>query len=313
MNLIKKPNELREKVIIKMCVYGEPGIGKSTLALSSPNPLLFDFDNGIDRVEARYQCDTLPVENYSQVLEVLNSPEAIKKYDTLVFDTLGKCIGRICDYVGSLDLKNKQKDGSITLKAWGQVKLTFQQLIKRIEGFGKNVIFVAHEKVEKIDTPDRSYIKKSLDVSGSAGKDVIKELDLLGYMQKLGQKRVITFDPDESFYAKNSIGLFGQIEVPDNKNKNSFFIDVILKHKQNTNKRNAEERERYNSLIEIITDEIDSLKTVGECNLFLHNIANENKAHIWNSLYIAKDLLNKKIQSLGFSYDTTKKEFIDGK
>jgi hypothetical protein len=35
-------------------------------------------------------------------LEVLNNPEAIKKYDTLVFDTLGKCIDRICDYVGNL-------------------------------------------------------------------------------------------------------------------------------------------------------------------------------------------------------------------
>jgi hypothetical protein len=310
MTLIKKPSELKDKVLIKMGIYGEPGIGKTTLALSSPNPLLFDFDNGIDRVEAKYQCDVVPIENYSQVLDVLND-EDISKYETLVFDTLGKCIDRICDYVGSLDLKNKQRDGSITLKAWGLVKLTFQQLIKKVECLNKNIIFVSHEKVERIDIGEnKTLYKKSLDVSGSAGKDIVKELDILGYMQQIGQKRTISFNPDESFYAKNSIGLNGIIEVPDNKNKNVFFQEVILKHKQDANVKNSQSRKEYDNLIESLKSRVNNLETPGDCNLFLEEIINGSETkHIWNSLYIAKDMLNRRSKELNIIFNQEGKRF----
>ena len=50
MTLIRKPAELKVQPKIKMLVYGQAGIGKSTIALSAPAPLLFDFDNGINRV-----------------------------------------------------------------------------------------------------------------------------------------------------------------------------------------------------------------------------------------------------------------------
>ncbi|MBP2661774.1 MAG: DNA-binding protein, partial [Firmicutes bacterium] len=46
MSLIRNSNELVLPSNIKMMVYGQPGMGKSTYALSTPKPLLFDFDNG---------------------------------------------------------------------------------------------------------------------------------------------------------------------------------------------------------------------------------------------------------------------------
>ena len=50
MGLIKKANELEIPTIVKMMIYGQAGMGKSTLALSAPKPLLLDFDNGVKRV-----------------------------------------------------------------------------------------------------------------------------------------------------------------------------------------------------------------------------------------------------------------------
>ena len=47
MSLFKKPSELEFVTTIMMLVYGQPGIGKSTMALSAPNPVLFDFDGGV--------------------------------------------------------------------------------------------------------------------------------------------------------------------------------------------------------------------------------------------------------------------------
>ena len=48
---IKKPAELDFSNKKFMCIIsGQPGLGKTTLALSAPKPFLFDTDNGIARV-----------------------------------------------------------------------------------------------------------------------------------------------------------------------------------------------------------------------------------------------------------------------
>lgn len=51
MSLIKKANELVIPTTIKMMLYGQAGMGKTTVALSAPKPLLLDFDNGVKRVK----------------------------------------------------------------------------------------------------------------------------------------------------------------------------------------------------------------------------------------------------------------------
>ena len=58
MGLIKKPNELVVKTNLSALIYGQPGMGKTTLALSAPHPLLLDFDGGIHRVNAALRVDT---------------------------------------------------------------------------------------------------------------------------------------------------------------------------------------------------------------------------------------------------------------
>ena len=50
MSLIKKATELQISKTVKMMIYGQAGMGKTTLALSMPRPLLFDFDNGVKRL-----------------------------------------------------------------------------------------------------------------------------------------------------------------------------------------------------------------------------------------------------------------------
>ena len=38
---------------ITLALYGDPGVGKTTLAFSADKPLLFDFDNGAHRASNR--------------------------------------------------------------------------------------------------------------------------------------------------------------------------------------------------------------------------------------------------------------------
>ena len=89
--MIKKPNEVvTSKKKIRFLLAGFPGIGKTTLALSAPKPLLIDVDRGIDRVAARNRKDFTQPETYEELLNDLNGN--LSDYETLVFDKGGKRI-----------------------------------------------------------------------------------------------------------------------------------------------------------------------------------------------------------------------------
>ena len=73
MSLIKKSNELVIPTTVKMMIYGQAGMGKSTVALSAPKPLLLDFDNGVKRMNMAHleNIDTVQVTSWSDVQQVL--------------------------------------------------------------------------------------------------------------------------------------------------------------------------------------------------------------------------------------------------
>ena len=224
MSLIKKKEELPIKETVLGAIYGIPGGGKTTVALSMPKPLILDTDMGLYRVQPQYRTDSVPVTKYQDILDVLN--EDLSDYKTIVIDTLGKLVDLIADKICEDNPKFVQPDGTMSLRAWGLIKIEFKRLIKAIEKLNKNFILVAHEK-ETMEGETR-IIRP--DVSGSAAKDIIKELDFLGYMEVVGKKRSISFTPSSKFYAKNSLGLDSYVEIPilSNGDKNTFLTDYIL-------------------------------------------------------------------------------------
>lgn len=50
-------------------IYGQAGMGKSTVALSAPKPLLLDFDNGVKRMNMAHleNIDTVQVTSWNDV------------------------------------------------------------------------------------------------------------------------------------------------------------------------------------------------------------------------------------------------------
>ena len=90
--MIKQANELTfNDKKFSMILYGAPGVGKTTLALSAPSPVLIDFDKGISRVKAYHRKLTIVCRTYEEVLTDIKDP-AIKDCETIVIDTGGKVI-----------------------------------------------------------------------------------------------------------------------------------------------------------------------------------------------------------------------------
>ena len=88
MSLIKKPSELAIPSTVKMMIYGQAGMGKSTLALSAPKPLLLDFDNGVKRINMSHLegVDIVQINTWKDVQQVLQ--EDLSAYETIVIDTV---------------------------------------------------------------------------------------------------------------------------------------------------------------------------------------------------------------------------------
>lgn len=297
MTLIKKAEELEVKTMLKGLIYGVPGGGKTTCALSAPSPLVIDIDKGLGRVEPQFRTDSVQVEKYEDIINLLE--EDLTSYETLVIDTVGKLVDIIGDYVAQDNPKLKQSDGSLTQKGWGAVKVQFKIFFRKIEKLNKNLIFISHEKEDK--DGEVRYIRP--DISGGAKNDLIKELDFMGYLEVIGGRRTMHFAPSEKFYAKNSIGIKDFVIVPDTANGNTFLSETLLKQTLEARKKEAEKRIEYNALIAkgkaIIEKE--------EVNNALKEIS--SLPQIWDSKNILWAFLKESAEKKKLIYDIGLKQF----
>lgn len=310
MSMFKKPSELAYNSTIKALVYGQPGLGKSTLALSTPNPVLFDFDGGIQRVNGAFQCPTLQVQNWNEVLQALQELETQSNdFKTIVIDTAGKMLDYMSTYIIQQDNRLGKRDGSLTLQGFGARKIMFINFLKRVSMMGKHVIFVAHEREEK--DGDIRIVRP--EIGGSSAGDLIKELDLVGYMQAIGNKRTISWTPQEKFYAKNTCNLPPMQEIPviiDAQGKiigHNEFMSNIFDNYDNYLKQETNTRKEYDELISEIEGEVACISDAEQANSYV--LSMKDKKQIWDSNAHAKSLITDRCKELGLKFNKNTKKY----
>lgn len=310
MSMFKKPSELAYNSTIKALVYGQPGLGKSTLALSTPDPVLFDFDGGIQRVNGAFQCPTLQVQNWTEVLQALQELEKEPNdFKTIVIDTAGKMLDYMSTYIIQQDNRLGKRDGSLTLQGFGARKIMFINFLKRVSMMGKHVIFVAHEREEK--DGDIRIVRP--EIGGSSAGDLIKELDLVGYMQAIGNKRTISWTPQEKFYAKNTCNLPPMQEIPviiDAHGKiigHNDFMSNIFENYDKYLKQESRTRKEYDELISEIEGEVACISDAEQANSYV--LSMKDKKQIWDSNAHAKSLITDRCKELGLKFNKTTKKY----
>lgn len=252
---IQKANDIKNDVKVMGMIYGQPGVGKSTLALSFPSPLLIDCDRGVGRVQNRFRADTVTPESLADL-----DFTGLEGYETIVFDTLGALLDLFDNKIKQEQPKLVKDDGALTLQGYGARKILFNDFLAKLKKLGKNIVFVAHEKEDK--DGDIRIVRP--EVSGSAANDVIKMLDFVGYMEMRGDKRSISFTPSAKFYAKNSLNLPRYIEVPETIDKNTFMTDVVIKGTAEKREKDALDAKKYGEVIGRAMVILSSKKTLEE-------------------------------------------------
>lgn len=305
MSIIKKPSELEAKKTITMLVYGQPGVGKTTLGCSAPDAVLFDYDGGVQRINGAHRVPTVQVKSWEDTNTALQEiTREMPEVKTIVIDTVGKMLDYMSDYIIRNNSRMKKSDGTLSLQGYGLRKQMFIDFIKQTSILGKNIIFVAHEKEEKRgdDTVKRP------DIGGSSANDLVKELDLVGYMQMLGKERTIAFNPTEWYYAKNTCNLPPVAKLPlvvdENGiavNDNNFIRRVLATYKSSQDKT-MEATKKYDALIGSITTAVAISKTAEELNKILVSIRDE-KNQVYNSRLIGEKKVATRAKELGLTYN----------
>jgi len=309
MSKIRKPHELNVETKIKALIYGQPGIGKSTVALSTPKPVLLDFDKGVHRVNPEHQTETLQVESWDDVIEVMNDG-SLNQFETIVIDTASKMLDCMSLYLIAKNPKLGKSNGALSLQGYGERKAEFNSFIKKINSLGKHLIFVAHEKEEK----NNEVKEVRPEVGGSSGTDLYKDLDLIGYMEQIGSQKTISFSPTEKYYAKNACGLTEVINVPILKNgdTNNFFTRSIIDlYKSNLELRKGKV-ESYNDLINVAVNKVEHIVNAETANEVV-NWAKTYEYHIWSSKIVISKMINDKCKELNLSLNVKSKVYEDAK
>ena len=299
------------KSTLTALIYGQPGLGKSTIACSAPAAVMFDFDGGVGRINGAHQVPTVQVASWEEALQALNEVKALPEYLTIVIDTVGKMLSYMEDYIKRTDPKKRKADGSLSLQGYGVRKQMFINFIKEAAMMGKNVIFVAHEIEQK--RGDETIIRP--EVGGSSANDLIKELDLVGYMEMYGNKRTISFSPCEKYYAKNACNMPGVVEIPtildDEGNpvgQNDFFQHVLTRYHDRL-QSNIEQTAKFEELAREIRVNAAAIKNADEANKFTKWVM--GLEHIYNTKAIAQTELSRKVKELGLVYDKINKTYSD--
>ena len=215
-------------------VAGAPGMGKTTLALSAPNPLLFDLDNGIARVRAEHRKMASVCETYEELLSDMKSEE-YKNAATIILDTGGSLVQMMQPWAKTQEPK-AARDGRAM---FGVIKREFDRLTWQIRQDGKNVVIVFHTtEVQKGDVT-----VTRLSCEGSAKDIVWTPADFGGTMFQRGKKRIICFAPTEEAFGKGCFGIHGEYEVPELAPgmPNTFLTDLFEQARKNI----ADEQEKF--------------------------------------------------------------------
>ena len=307
MSKIRKPHELSVQTNIKALIYGQPGIGKTTFALSAPQPILLDFDNGVHRVQSVHQKDTLQIESWQDVLDEMQAG-TFNGYQTIIIDTAGKMLDYLGAWLISKNPKLGKTNGALSLQGYGERKGEFSGFIKRLSTMGKHIIFLAHEKEEK--EGEGKYVRP--EVGGSSGNDLYKELDLIGYMEAIGKKRTISFLPQEKYYAKNACGLNETIELPDLANgvANDYFTTNIIGLYQQSLLDRKEKVGAYMELMDVVNAKVESIVDAATANEVV-DWAKAFEGHIWTSKIVMSQAINARCKELQLKLNAKTKTYED--
>lgn len=151
LNIVTGVRERAQKVVL----YGVEGIGKTTLAAQSPEPLFVDIEDGTSHMDVRRVCPANWTELLGTIEEIAATSNVCK---TLVIDTAdwaeAMAINHICQKYRQPGLESFGYGKGYTYLAEEFARLL--AACDKVIASGKHVIITAHARQRKVELPDET-------------------------------------------------------------------------------------------------------------------------------------------------------------
>lgn len=285
---------------LNLMVYGDPGAGKTSLAFSAETPLLLDFDAGAYR--SAFRQDSVPIQSWSDI-EGLDE-ETLAPYQTIVVDTVGRCLDILAAEIMREEPKYKTRFGQLTLQGYGALKGRFASWLASLRASGKDVVLVAHGKEER--KGDELILRP--DMTGGSYGEVFKLADAVGYLWMRGKERTLEWDPQERMVGKNPAQL-PPVEVPDLHQNPTFLADLIGQIKKAMGSI-SEQGQAVTEVVDEWRPKIEAAKSAKALNAVVSEIAEANGDIPQTAIKQLKALVGQRSRDLGLGWDAEKKSFL---
>lgn len=243
--LVARPKSRKPLITI----FGDAGMGKTTLASTFPNPLFILAEDGLMSVEKSGFPPALPqIESssdlWSQLMMVYKEDH---EYQTLVIDSVSALDRLFIEEMVAEDLADrKERDKNAKPapinKILGGYGAGYAALASRHERVRRaamrlsteknmTVVFLSHANIEQIDLPDQDpFMRYSLRVAKASMPSYVDGVDLVGFLQlqafvdkkkgkanSFGSRQLICYAAANNV-SKNRFGIEEPITIEVNQN-----------------------------------------------------------------------------------------------